>query len=219
MDILIYSIEDDINISKIINKTLSNQGYIVKSFYDGESFFEEFNKKKPHMILLDMMLPDISGSEILKRIRSNPINDEIDIIIISANHMVMDKVDGLDLGADDYIEKPFDILELISRVNAHLRRYKKTSVYSTEDLTLDTLKHVCTYKGEKIQLTIKEFQIVEILLKKKGSVVSRDELLAHIWDENEAYQSRTIDMHIRSIRKKTSEELIQTVYGVGYQLN
>ncbi len=219
MDFLIYSIEDDQNIAKIINKTLSNQGFIVKSFYDGYSFFKALEKEIPNMILLDMMLPDISGAEILKRVRANEIYDDVDIIIISANHMLMDKVDGLDLGADDYIEKPFDILELISRVNAKFRRLKRQTIYVSGDLTLDSLKHVCTYKNEKVQLTLKEFQILELLLKNKGNIVTRDEILLKIWDEDKAFQTRTIDMHIRSIRKKTSDDLIQTIYGVGYQLN
>ena len=116
MNFLIYSIEDDKDIALIINKTLSKQCYIVKTFYDAASFFETFKEKKPNMILLDMMLPDMPGSEILKTIRQNPNNDEIQIIIISANHMIMDKVDGLDLGADDYIEKPYDIDILLTKI-------------------------------------------------------------------------------------------------------
>lgn len=218
MEFLIYSIEDDESIARIINKTLTNQGYIVQTFYDGTSFFKQLNDKKPDMILLDMMLPDISGQEILRRIRSNSFYDDVEIIIISANRLTMDKVDGLDLGADDYIEKPFDILELISRVNAKFRRFKRSAAYFYQDLVLDSSKHICSYKGKKIMLTMKEFQILELLIKKAGSVVTRDELITKIWDENESYQTRTIDMHIRSIRKKISEDLIQTIYGVGYQL-
>lgn len=219
MDFLIYSIEDDKNIAKIINKTLSNQGFIVKSFFDGQSFFNELEKTVPNMILLDMMLPDMSGADILKRVRANNQYDDVEIIIISANHMIMDKVDGLDLGADDYIEKPFDLLELISRVNAKFRRLKRNNVYVAENLVLDTYKHMCTYKGEKVNLTIKEFQILEVLMKKRGNIVSRDELLAKVWEEDTTFQTRTIDMHIRSLRKKLDEDLIHTIYGVGYQLD
>ena len=219
MDFLIYSIEDDKNIAKIINKTLSNQGFIVKTFFDGHSFFNELEKTVPNMILLDMMLPDMSGADILKRVRANNQYDDVEIIIISANHMIMDKVDGLDLGADDYIEKPFDLLELISRVNAKFRRLKRNNVYVAENLVLDTYKHMCTYKGEKVNLTIKEFQILEVLMKKRGNIVSRDELLAKVWEEDTTFQTRTIDMHIRSLRKKLDEDLIHTIYGVGYQLD
>ena len=122
---LIYSVEDDKDISKIINLTLSKQGYTVKSFYDGESFFKALYSEKPDMLLLDMMLPDYDGLEILKIVRANKNFDDVFIMIISARIMLTDKVDGLDYGADDYIEKPFDILELMSRVNSKFRRIKK----------------------------------------------------------------------------------------------
>ena len=125
MSYLIYSIEDDKDISHLINVALSKQGYVVKSFYNGKDFYDALALETPQLILLDMMLPDTSGTEILKNIRSKAIYDDVDIIIISAKRMVMDKVDGLDLGADDYIEKPFDILELMSRVNVKYRRYNK----------------------------------------------------------------------------------------------
>ncbi|MGM9969069.1 MAG: response regulator transcription factor [Anaeroplasma sp.] len=219
MEYIIYSVEDDKDISKIINKTLSKQGYIVESFYDGASFFKALKDKVPHMILLDMMLPDYSGSEILKRIRSNNHYDDISIIIVSANNMIMDKVDGLDLGADDYIEKPFDILELMSRVNAKFRRLKKNNILSNELITIDIDKHICTYDDKIIDLTVKEFEILTILLANKGNVVSRDEILNKIWGDSSDLQSRTVDMHIKSIRQKFNDEsIIQTVYGVGYKV-
>lgn len=220
MDYLIYSIEDDKDISLIINKTLSKQGYIVKSFYNANDFFKSFNEKKPNMILLDMMLPDMHGSDILRTIRSNPLNDNIEIIIISANHMIMDKVDGLDLGADDYIEKPFDLLELMSRVSARARRYLKKKIYKLNDITLDLDKRQCLKGDKEIELTVKEFDILAYLFLKKGSVVSRDELFEAIWN-TKAIESRTLDMHIKAIRNKldTNDELIKTVYGIGYKLN
>lgn len=217
---LIYSIEDDKDIALIINKTLSKQGYIVKTFYDASSFFDEFNKIKPHIILLDMMLPDMSGSEILQKIRSDSKNDDIQIIIISANHMIMDKVDGLDMGADDYIEKPFDILELMSRVSARARRLRKTVKYSYNGVSIDVDKRICLCDGKEVELTVKEFDILVVLFKKNGDVVSRDELFEAIWYTKEAVESRTLDMHIKSIRNKLSEkDIIKTVYGIGYKLN
>ncbi len=220
MEYLIYSVEDDQDIAKIINKTLTKQGYLVETFFDGESFFKKFNETKPHMILLDMMLPDLSGTEILKMIRANPKNDYIEIIIVSANRMVMDKVDGLDLGADDYIEKPFDILELMSRVNAKFRRFKKTKKLFNKDILLDIDKHFCYYKDQEIELTVKEFEILKILLENKGNVVSRDQILNELWGDVEALQSRTVDMHVKSLRSKFgSETLIQTIYGVGYKVS
>ena len=138
MNYLIYSVEDDKNISHLINVALSKQGYVVESFYDGESFLRRFKEQKPNLILLDMMLPNIQGGEILKTIRDNDENDDIQIIIVSANRMVMDKVDGLDLGADDYIEKPFDILELMSRVNSKARRFFKKQRIVRGNLILDS---------------------------------------------------------------------------------
>lgn len=220
MDYLIYSIEDDKDISLIINKTLSKQGYIIKSFYNAGDFFKAFNEEKPNMILLDMMLPDMHGSDILRNIRSNPLNDNIEIIIISANHMIMDKVDGLDLGADDYIEKPFDILELMSRVSARSRRYLKNRIYTFKDISLDLDKRICLKNNKEIELTVKEFDILSYLFSKNGTVVSRDELFDAIWNTS-AIESRTLDMHIKSIRAKLDceYELIKTVYGIGYKIN
>lgn len=221
MNFLIYSIEDDKDIALIINKTLSKQGYIVKTFYDAASFFETFKEKKPNMILLDMMLPDMPGSEILKTIRQNPNNDEIQIIIISANHMIMDKVDGLDLGADDYIEKPFDLLELMSRVGAKARRFKKSHSYIVENVVIDLDKRICSVDASEIELTVKEFDILALLCKNRGNVVSRDEIFENIWNTDQVLESRTLDMHVKSLRKKlgSAAEIIKTVYGVGYKIN
>ena len=220
MGYLIYSVEDDKNISHLINVALSKQGYSVESFYDGETFLRRFNEQKPNLILLDMMLPNIQGSEILKQIRENDENDDIQIIIVSANRMVMDKVDGLDLGADDYIEKPFDILELMSRVNSKARRFFKKQRIINGSLTLDIKKHEFYKDGILIELTNKEFEIIELLMKKNGEVVSREELFNHIWG-NDILESRTIDMHIKALRQKikdTDGRIIKSVYGIGYKI-
>ncbi len=221
MDYVIYSIEDDRDIALIINRTLTKQGYLVETFYDARSFFEAFQRKKPNMILLDMMLPDMPGAEILKQIRANSCNDEIEIIIISANHMIMDKVDGLDLGADDYIEKPFDLLELMSRVGAKVRRHKKNRILMIDHLVLDLESHTCTIDGKEIDLTVKEFDILALLCQKRGSVVSRDEIFETIWNTSQALESRTLDMHIKSLRSKLGDrqDMIKTVYGIGYKIS
>ena len=220
MNYLIYSIEDDKNISHLINVALSKQGYIVESFYDGESFLKRFKEQKPNLILLDMMLPNIQGSEILKTIRDDESNDEIQIIIVSANRLVMDKVDGLDLGADDYIEKPFDILELMSRVNSKVRRFQKKQRIVRGDLILDISKHEF-YKNEQlIELTNKEFEILKLLLKKNGDVLSREEIFNAIWGSG-VLESRTIDMHVKALRNKIDDNdgtIIKTVYGIGYKI-
>ncbi len=219
MSYIIYSVEDDKDISKIINRTLSKQGYIVTSFDNGKDFLNEFNLNKPDMVLLDMMLPDYSGSELLQMLRSNPANDDIQIIIISANGLITDKIDGLDLGADDYISKPFDLLELVARVNARFRKYKRTNIYEVKDITLNIDSHECKKDGNIISLTVKEFEILEMLFKNRGKVVTRDEILTSIWG-NDELETRSIDMHIKSIRKKIEDEsLIETVYGLGYKVS
>ena len=205
-------------LTKIINKTLSKQGYDVVSFYDGTSFIKAFDENKPDMVLLDMMLPDLSGAHLLQYIRKDSANDHIPVVIISANSLVTDKVDGLDMGADDYIAKPFDLLELMSRVNALFRRFKKSSSFEYGKLVLNSESHICKYDGKTISLTIKEFDILALLLKNKGKVVSRDEILSSIWG-NEELETRTIDMHIKSLRKKINDEgIIETIYGLGYKV-
>lgn len=221
MDYLIYSVEDDHDIAHIINVALTKQGYQIQTFYDGMSFLTTLASKKPNMILLDMMLPDISGSEIIKRIRANNYYDDVEIIIVSANRMVMDKVDGLDLGADDYIEKPFNILELMSRINAKVRRFQKNRIIKIKDYSLDLDRLVVMKNEEIISLTSKEFDILSLLFLNKDKVLSRDEIFMKIWGQA-AFESRTIDMHIKSLRKKLKDEngdFIQTIYGIGYKLN
>lgn len=221
MNYLIYSVEDDKNIAHLLKVALSKQGYIVESFNDGESFIERFKEQKPNLILLDMMLPNIQGDAILKMIREDEKNDDIQIIIVSANKMVMDKVDGLDLGADDYIEKPFDIMELISRVNSKARRFYKKQRLVKGNFILDVKKHEFYKDNELIELTNKEFQIMELLMKRNGEVVSREDIFNHIWGNNGVLESRTIDMHVKSLRSKINDEdgsIIKSVYGIGYKV-
>lgn len=223
MAYLIYSIEDDKDISHLINLILTKQGYEVSSFYDAKSFFEAFETKKPDMILLDLMLPDSSGEDILKRIRSNPINKDIEVIVVSAKNSLLSTVDLLDLGADDYISKPFEVLELISRVNARKRRHEKDSLIIYKDLVINPLKFEILRNNEKISLTSNEFKIFLYLLKNKEKIVSRDELFKSYWGVETSYESRAIDVHIKSIRKKLSkdegdDQYITTVYGEGYKL-
>ncbi len=221
MNYLIYSVEDDKNIAHLLKVALSKQGYIVESFNDGESFIDRFKEQKPNLILLDMMLPNIQGDEILKMIREDDENDDIQIIIVSANKMVMDKVDGLDLGADDYIEKPFDIMELISRVNSKARRFYKKQRLIRGNFILDSKKHEFYKDNELIELTNKEFQIMELLMKRNGEVVSREDIFNHIWGNNGVLESRTIDMHVKSLRSKINDEdgsIIKSVYGIGYKV-
>lgn len=216
---LIYSVEDDKDIAYIIKIALENANYEVKSFDNGEDFLNEFNKVKPNLILLDMMLPKIQGADLLKIIREDEANNDIDIIIISANKLVSDKVNGLNLGADDYIAKPFDLLELVSRVNARFRK-NKSKIYKIKDILINEEKRLVTKQDEVIRLTNSEFDILLTLAKANGDIVSRESLMNTLWGESEAYESRTIDMHIGAIRKKLKDkDIILTIHGHGYRLN
>ncbi len=218
MEYLIYSLEDDKDISHIINATLSKQGYKVMSYFTAHDFFEGFEEKKPDMILLDMMLPDMHGSEILRKIRSDISNDIIPVIIISANNLAIDKVDGLDLGADDYIGKPFDLLELMSRVNVHVRKKNKHKSLKFKNIRLDFDAYQCSLDDVEVNLTNKEFEVIKLLASNPNKVFTREDILNSIWGV-EYLETRTVDMHITSIRKKLGEDLIKTVYGVGYKVS
>lgn len=218
---LIYSVEDDEDISLIINKTLTKQGFTVKSFENGKNFLEQFKLETPDIVLLDLMLPDMSGSDIIKKIRSNQKYDNVHIIVVSAKHMTMDKVENLDLGADDYIEKPFDLLELMSRVEAHARRLRKSNLIKIGDIELDVAKRECIYQNKPVDLTVKEFDILLLLAKNAPNVLSRDQLFEEIWNTNQIVESRSLDMHIKTLRSKLNDDgkLIKSIYGIGYKLN
>lgn len=219
MSYIIYSVEDDKDISRIINLTLSKQGYEVSSFADASSFIEVFKEKKPNLILLDLMLPDGDGFDLIKEIRADKNNADIQIMIVSAKNQLIDKVDGLDFGADDYLEKPFDILELISRVNAKARRFESEQIIKVGDVSLDNNKHLAYLNNEELNLTNTEYSILLQLLKKAGTVVSRDDLLQLMWGTGKDYESRTIDVHIKSLRDKLKDsgKKIVSVYGIGYR--
>lgn len=214
---VIYSLEDDLDIQKILNVSLKKVGYDVYSFSTAASFIEAFYKRKPDMCLLDLMLGDANGIDVLKKIRSNNIYDDVEIIIISAKRMTLDKIEGLDNGADDYIEKPFDILELISRVNARFRKSK--SILGYNDIKLNESSHT-VFKGDKaIDLTNMEYEILRILLSHKSSVIKREEINQALYQTDNTIESRSIDMHVASLRKKLNDKngsIIKTVYGVGY---
>lgn len=214
---VIYSLEDDEDIGKIIRVSLTKAGYEVHSFTTANDFFEGRKAKKPDRLLLDLRLPDTSGREVLKKIRSKKENDFIRIIIISAKRRTMDKVEGLDSGADDYIEKPFDILELISRVNARFRNDRHELV--KDDIVLDLDNHTATKANMPLKLTNSEFELLKIFMKNAGKVVSREDIYNERYDSAKDRESRTIDRHIASLRKKISDKngsIIRTVYGVGY---
>lgn len=217
---LVYSLEDDLNISHMIKLALSCNGYNIKTFNTYKDFLVAFNQERPNMVLLDLMLPEITGEEILKSIRSDEENDNIQVIIISAKNLTINKIEGFNLGADDYITKPFDVLELISRVNAHSRRFFKEETKKIRNLTFD-LDNNCIYSDDEvIKFTKGEVKILFTLYKHKGEVVSRDNLFLSLWGENNVFETRILDMHVKEIRKKLKEnsDLIETIYGVGYKL-
>ena len=220
---LIYSIEDDEDISYIIKATLEKQGYKVKSFPDGESFLDAFKIEKPNLILLDMMLPKIQGKDLLRYLRNDPNNDDIQIIIVSANKLTIDKIDGLDLGADDYIAKPFDLLELISRVNAKARRFlnQKKSVI-IKDFVINFDNKTLTKNSVFIDLTNSEFKVFALLVKNRNRVVSKKEIAVELYNDENKENNRTITMLIKSIRKKIDDKdqtIINSRYGIGYIIN
>lgn len=221
MSNLIYSLEDDEDISRIIKLTLEKANYDVKCFNTGKKFLDELKKRKPDLILLDLMLPDCSGIDILKKIKADERNDSIQIIIVSAKNNPLDKVEGLDLGADDYIEKPFNLLELQSRVDAKFRRLRNKSIIKHGDIILNTEKREVIVNNKAINLTNMEYEILACLFSNYGKAVTRDELFSKIYGSNIAIESRTLDMHIKTIRKKIGDNkstVIKTLYGIGYMI-
>lgn len=222
-DYVIYSLEDDENISHIINLALSKNGYSVRSFYNYKDFLVAFNNQKPNMILLDLMLPDVTGEQVLQNIRSDSSNDDIQVIILSAKNLTINKIDGLDLGADDYISKPFDVLELISRVNARSRRFlkKKNEDIKIRNISINLKKREVKLNDELLKFTNSEFTIIECLVKHLNEITRREELLDALWGKEGGYETRVLDVHVTSIRKKLGSQnadLIETIYGIGFKL-
>ncbi len=217
---VIYFVEDDQAIQYVIEKTIENAGYKGYGFSTGEAVIDAFKKQKPDMLLLDIMLPDASGLDILKLVRK--LDKKIPIMIISALQNEMDKVIALDLGADDYMTKPFGVLELTSRIQARLRSIQGDHIIQSKNVVLDDKKHLVKMNGKEVYLTNKEYDILKLLLKNQNDVVSKEMIFSFVWDTDFIGESRTLDMHIKSIRQKLkehqSEVSIKTIRGVGYQI-
>ncbi len=217
---VIYYVEDDQAIGYVIEKTINHAGMIGKGFQKGELFLDAFKKEKPDLILLDVMLPDISGLELLKSIRK--VDKETPIMMISALQSEMDKVIALDLGADDYMTKPFGVLELTSRIQAKLRKRNDEKIYQLRNIILDDKKHLCLMNEKEIYLTNKEFSILKLLLKNKGVVVTKEAIFKDVWETDFIGETRTLDMHIKSLREKLNQNQadieIRTIRGIGYQV-
>ncbi len=222
---MIYILEDDTSIRELVNYTLNNSGLEAEGFSKPSLFWKKINETMPDLVLLDIMLPEEDGLSILKKLRSKPETENLPVIIITAKVTEYDKVVGLDGGADDYISKPFGMMELVSRVKAILRRAKKTEDSSGEsyelgDLYVNPAKHIVKVAGENVTLTIKEFNLLCLMIKKQGFVFSRDQLLYEIWGYEYDGESRTVDVHIRTLRQKLGKcgSLIETVRGAGYRI-
>lgn len=220
---MIYCVEDDSGIRELVLYTLKNTGFEAKGFDNGADMLKHCTEKKPELILLDIMLPGDDGITVLKRIRDDVSLKKVPVIIVSAKGSEYDKVIGLDMGADDYIAKPFGMMELISRIKAVLRRFetkKDDDVYTCKNVTLDCAAHSVSVSGQTVQLTLKEFELLHLLMRKAGTVLNRDVLLERIWGYDFDGETRTVDVHIRTLRSKLGEDgdIIETVRGVGYRV-
>lgn len=220
---MIYCVEDDGAIRELMIYTLKASGFQAEGFPDGASFWDGMRVGKPELILLDIMLPDESGMEILKKLRSYPVTADIPVIMATAKGTEYDKVIGLDLGADDYLAKPFGMMEMVSRVRAVLRRAKPASTPKTLKygaLELNETSHEVLVNGTRVELTLKEYALLRLFLQNPGTVFTRDSLLSAVWDSDYVGETRTVDVHIASLRTKIGEtgNSIKTVRGVGYRL-
>lgn len=220
----IYCVEDDADIRELIVYTLGSSGFSVTGFECAADFWDAVKVKLPSLVLLDIMLPDEDGMQILKRMKDNINTASIPAIMLTAKSGQIDKIKALDGGADDYVTKPFDIPELISRINAVLRRSeKKTSVgvLKYKDVVVDNNSRRVTVNGEEIALTYKEFELLSQLIRNKGLVMTRDKLMISVWGTDFKGESRTVDVHIRTLRQKLKDagRYIETVRNVGYKVD
>ena len=220
---VIYIVEDDKNISEIESYALKNSGYQVDSFENAKTFWSRCQERKPDLVLLDVMLPDSDGIEVLKKIRRNPDLKRVPVIMVTAKSSDIDKVKGLDNGADDYITKPFGIMELISRVKALLRRMnqdEEEKQLEFQNIVLDCEKRQVMLDGQLCELTYKEFELLKLFLQNAGIVMTRENIMEKVWGIDFEGESRTLDMHIKTLRQKLGDagKHIKTVRNVGYRI-
>ena len=217
---LIYIVEDDVSIREIETIALKNSNYIVQAFENAGDFYKKVDQIIPDLVLLDVMLPDDNGYEIVRKLRKNPATRRLPVIMVTAKSTEMDMVKGLDDGADDYIKKPFSVMELLSRVKALLRRTQEDAptTMSVNDVTMDVDKHIVTAAGSVVELTYKEFELLRYLMLNAGVVLSRESIMQQVWDTDFEGETRTVDMHIKTLRQKLddSSKIIKTVRNVGY---
>ena len=219
---MIYYVEDETNIRELVLYTLAQTGFEARGFENAEQFWQGVSEAAPELVLLDVMLPGEDGISILKRLRAAEDTKQIPVILLTARGAEYDKVTGLDGGADDYITKPFGMMELISRIKAVLRRSSKkelTDTLSIDNLVMNTEKHTVTCAGAHVELSFKEFSLLRFLMENRGRVFTRDRLLTAVWGYDYAGGTRTVDVHIQTLRQKLGEcaYVVETVRGVGYR--
>ena len=220
---MIWCVDDDNTIRDIEVYTLTQTGFEAKGFSDGISMLEALKTEKPELIVLDIMMPGMDGVEVLKEIRNRTDTRKIPVIMATAKGTEMDKIQGLDTGADDYLVKPFGVMEMVSRIKAVLRRCtpeEVTNVISIAEITLNDKEHTVSVNGENVALTFKEFEILKMFMSNPGVAFSREKLLSEVWGIDYLGESRTVDMHIKTLRQKLGEsgKRIETVIGVGYRM-
>ncbi len=222
---MVYILEDDDNIRKLINYSLKSQGFEVQDFALPTAFWSALQTKNPDLLLLDIMLPEEDGISILKKLRSNPKTSTIPVIMLTAKDSEYDIVTGLDSGADDYVTKPFGMMALVSRIKAVLRRYEKSDSHKelleAGGIKIDENQHTVFAGNKQLFLTVKEFDLLVLLIKNRGNVLTREQLLESVWGLSSEIESRTVDVHIRTLRAKLGEyeKNIETIRGVGYKFN
>lgn len=222
---MIFCVEDDSSIRDLMLYTLKASGFETQGFENSENFWLELKQNKPDLIILDIMLPGEDGISILKTLRRSPLTSDIPVILATAKGSEYDKVIGLDTGADDYLVKPFGMMEMVSRIKAVLRRTspkgsKHSQLLTCGDLVLDEARHKVSVKGKTVSLTLKEYELLKLFMENIGMVFTRDVLLSRIWGMDFAGETRTLDVHIGTLRTKLAEcgDLIETVRGVGYKM-
>ena len=224
---MIYCVEDDAGIRELVVYTLQNTGLEARGFADGAALFEALRTEKPQLILLDIMLPGEDGITILRRLRAAQDTARLPVILVTAKNTEYDKVIGLDSGADDYIAKPFGMMELVARIRAVLRRAggesaegESSHVLVAGSICVDERAHTVHVGENEVQLTLKEYQLLCLLMKNRGAVLTRDVLLENIWGYGNESETRTVDVHIRTLRQKLGPggSMIETVRGVGYRM-
>ncbi len=220
---MIWCVEDDASIRDIEVYALQSTGFEARGFEDGTSFWEALKTEKPELVVLDVMLPGMDGAELLRRMKASAETREIPVIMATAKGAEYDKIQSLDMGADDYLVKPFGVMEMVSRVKAVLRRCRPKQVehlLKTGGLTVNLDEHTVTVDGKRVPLTYKEFELLRLFLSHPGMAFTRDQLFNEIWGMDYCGETRTVDVHIRTLRQKLGDygKMIETVRNVGYRL-